>query len=66
MWDADDISLESFTLSLHCAVRSVRHSSGTPRHVNVFGFLYDIEIGQLLLAEESPGDPTAPSGASWP
>jgi hypothetical protein len=28
--------------------------------VNVFGFLYDIETGQLLLVEEKPGDPTAP------
>ena len=35
------------------------------RHVNVFGFLYDIETGQLLLVEEKPGEPTAPRGAPW-
>jgi carbonic anhydrase len=46
-------------------VRSVRTSRGTPRHANVFGFLYDIETGQLLLVEEKPGDPTAPRGAPW-
>jgi hypothetical protein len=33
--------------------------------VNVFGFLYDIETGQLLLVEEKPGDPIAPRGAPW-
>ena len=65
LWDADDISIENFTQSLHRDVRSVRTSRGTPRHVNVFGFLYDIETGQLLLVEEKPGDPTAPRGAPW-
>jgi carbonic anhydrase len=33
--------------------------------VNVFGFLYDIETGELVLVEENPGDPTAPRGARW-
>lgn len=65
LWDADDISIENFTQSLHRDVRSVRTSRGTPRHVNVFGFLYDIETGQLLLVEEKPGDPNAPRGAPW-
>ena len=65
LWDADDISLENFTQSLHRDVRSVRNSRGTPGHVNVFGFLYDIETGQLVLVEENPGDPTAPRGARW-
>jgi carbonic anhydrase len=65
LWDADGISLENFTQSLHRDVRSVRTSRGTPRHVNVFGFLYDIETSQLLLVEEKPGDPTAPRGAPW-
>ena len=54
LWDADDISLENFTPSLYRDVRSVRTSRGTPRHVNVFGYLYDIETGQLLLVEEKP------------
>ena len=65
LWDADDISIENFTQSLHRDVRNVRNSRGTPRHVNVFGFLYDIETGQLLLVEEDLGDPTAPRGAPW-
>src|SRR5260370_16183119 len=31
LWDADDISLENFTQSIHRDVRSVRTSRGTPR-----------------------------------
>ena len=65
LWDADDISLENFSQSLHRDVRNVRHSRGTPRHVNVYGYLYDIETGELHLVEESPGDPDAPSGPAW-
>src|ERR1700731_3362474 len=57
--------LENFTQSLHRDVRSVRNSRGTPRHVNVYGYLYDIETGELHLVEESPGDPNAPRGAAW-
>jgi carbonic anhydrase len=65
LWDADDISLENFTQSLHRDVRNVRLSRGTPRHVNVYGYLYDIETGELHLVEESPGDPNAPRGVAW-
>jgi carbonic anhydrase len=65
LWDADDVSLENFTQSLHRDVRTVRHSRGTPRHVNVYGYLYDIETGELHLVEDSRGDPNAPRGAAW-
>jgi carbonic anhydrase len=60
LWDADDICIENFTQSLHRDVRSVRNSRGTPRHVNVYGYLFDIETGELHLVEESPGDTNAP------
>ena len=65
LWDADDICIENFTQSLHRDVRSVRNSRGTPRHVNLYGYLYDIETGELHLVEESPGDPNALRGAAW-
>ena len=65
LWDADDVSLANFTQSLHRDVRTVRHSRGTPRHVNVYGYLYDIETGELHLVEDSRGDPNAPRGAAW-
>ncbi|WP_315743651.1 MULTISPECIES: hypothetical protein [unclassified Bradyrhizobium] len=65
LWDPDDMALESFTHSLRRDVRSVRNSRGTPKHVNVYGYLYDIETGELHLVEENPGDPSAPRGAAW-
>jgi carbonic anhydrase len=65
LWDPDDICLENFTQSLHRDVRSIRHSRGTPKHVNVYGYLYDIQTRELHLVEESLGDPAAPRGAAW-
>jgi carbonic anhydrase len=65
LWDDDDIALESFETSLHRDVRNIRYSPGTPRHVNVYGYLYDIATGALHLVDESPGDPTAPRGQAW-
>jgi carbonic anhydrase len=65
LWDGDDMSLENFSQSLHRDVRNVRHSRGTPRHVNVYGYLYDIETRELHLVEKNPGDPNAPRGAAW-
>lgn len=65
LFEADDVCHTDFELSLHRDVRSIRYSPGTPRHVNVYGYLYDIETGALHLVEESPGDPKAPRGAKW-
>lgn len=65
MWDGDDICLENFTQSLHRDVRSIRNSRGTPKHVNVYGYLYDIQTQELHLVEENPGDPAAPRGPAW-
>ena len=65
LWDGDDICLENFTQSLHRDVRSIRNSRGTPKHVNVYGYLYDIQTQELHLVEENPGDPAAPRGPAW-
>jgi carbonic anhydrase len=65
LYEPDDICHESFALSLHRDIRSIRYSPGTPRHLNIFGYVYEIETGQLHLIEQSPGDPTAPRGPTW-
>ncbi len=65
LYEADDVCHESFALSLHRDVRSIRQSPGTPRHVNIYGYVYELETGQLHLIEESPGDPDAPRGPAW-
>jgi carbonic anhydrase len=58
-------TIKSFEKSLATDVALVRNSVGTPRHLNVYGYCYEIETGKLHLLEESPGDPTAPRGAAW-
>jgi carbonic anhydrase len=66
LWKPEDIGcIKSFEKSLATDVQLVRNSVGTPRHVNVYGYVYDIETGNLHLLEESPGDPTAPRGPAW-
>jgi carbonic anhydrase len=65
LYDPDDVCLENFSQTLRRDVRNVRYSKGTPRHVNIYGYLYDIATGQLTLVEESPGDAKAPRGKSW-
>jgi carbonic anhydrase len=65
LYEPDDICHQSFALSLHRDVRAVRYSPGTPKHVNVYGYVFELETGKLHLVEESPGDPTAPRGAAW-
>lgn len=38
-----------------CDARLIRESPGTPKHVNVYGYLYDIDTQELLLVvEEKP------------
>jgi carbonic anhydrase len=59
------MSLESFTAALRRDIRNVRYSKGTPKHINIYGYLYDIETGNLHLVEESLGDPKVPRGAPW-
>jgi carbonic anhydrase len=65
LYEPDDICHQSFALSLHRDVRAIRLSVGTPRHVNIYGYVFEIETGKLHLVEQDLGDPTAPRGAAW-
>lgn len=65
-WKPSEIGwIRNFEESLALDVDLIRSSVGTPKHVNVYGYAYDIETGNLHLVAESPGDPNAPRGASW-
>ena len=57
--------IRSFEDSLKLDVDLCRNSPATPAHVNVYGFCYDIETGNLHLLEERKGDPNAPRGKAW-
>ena len=65
LYEADDICHQSFALSLHRDLRAIRLSPGTPRHVNIYGYVFELETGKLHLVEKDLGDPTAPRGAAW-
>ena len=43
----DSISISDYVSSLQHDVQLVRESPGTPPHVNVFGYFYDIDTEQL-------------------
>jgi carbonic anhydrase len=66
LWDPDDIGcIKSFEKSLKLDVNLIRTSPGTPKHVNIYGYAYDIDTGNLHLLEHSPGDRSAPRGKPW-
>ncbi|WP_201359045.1 hypothetical protein [Mycobacterium paraintracellulare] len=66
IWEPEDIGcIKSFEDSLKLDVDLIRNHPGTPAHVNVYGYCYEIETGALHLLEERKGDPDAPRGASW-
>jgi carbonic anhydrase len=65
LYEPDDICHQSFALSLHRDIRAVRYSPGTPKHLNIYGYVYEWDTAKLHLVEESPGDPTAPRGPAW-
>jgi carbonic anhydrase len=66
LWKPGDIgTIKSFEDSLKLDVDLIRNSVATPAHVNVYGYCYDIDTGNLHLLEERPGDHASPRGKSW-
>ena len=50
----DSICISDYVSSLQHDVRLVRESPGTPAHVNVFGYFYDIDTEQLTKVVDDP------------
>lgn len=50
----DSICISDYVSSLQHDVRLVRESPGTPEHVNVFGYFYDIDTEQLTRVVDDP------------
>ena len=44
--------------SLKHDTQLVRQSAGTPRHANVYGYVYDIDTGELTLVVEDKATTT--------
>ena len=52
LYRPESICIRDYVESLHHDVREVRASLGTPPHVSVFGFVYDIDTNELYPVVE--------------
>ena len=47
LYPSESVCIRDYVSSLEHVVALVRSSAGTPRHVNVFGYVYDIDSHEL-------------------
>ena len=59
LYERGSIAISDFVTSLTHDTRLVRESKGTPRHVNLYGYLYNIDTKELPLVIEDKGPPAA-------
>jgi len=52
IYDRGSISINDFETSLKHDTRLMRESKGTPKHANIYGYLYDINTNELTLVVE--------------
>ena len=58
IYERESISISDFVTSLQHDTRLMRESKGTPKHANIYGYLYHIDTNELSLVVEDKG-PTA-------
>jgi len=63
LYPRDSICISDYVTSLRHDVRLMRTSAGTPRHVPVYGYVYDIDTEALSLVVEDEAVPTQRSSA---
>lgn len=54
LYPRDSVCISDFQQSLDHDVRLIRRSPGTPPHADVYGYLYDIETGDLTEVVSDP------------
>jgi len=52
IYERESISISDLEASLKHDTRLMRESKGTPRHVNIYGYLYNIDSAELSLVVE--------------
>lgn len=55
LYPRDSICITDYVTSLEHDTRLIRNSRGTPRHVNIYGYVYDIDRQDLTLVVEDRG-----------
>ncbi len=52
LYDQGSVCITDFESSLNHDVQLIRNSAGTPRHVNIYGYVYDIDTYELTKITE--------------
>jgi carbonic anhydrase len=55
LYERASICISDYVSSLGHDVRLVRESKGTPKHVNIYGYVYNIDTDELSLVVEDKG-----------
>jgi carbonic anhydrase len=61
LYERGSICIEDYEASLKRDTALVRASTGTPKHVNVFGFFYDIDTGKLTEVVRDEANAATPA-----
>ncbi len=60
LYERESVCISDYATSLNHNARLVRESAGTPQHVNVYGYLYNIDSDELsLVVEDESIEPSA-------
>jgi len=55
IYERDSVSISDYETSLGYDTRLMRESNGTPKHTNIYGYLYDLDTDELTLVVEDIG-----------
>ncbi len=56
LYERESICISDYVASLTHDTRLVRDSKGTPQHVNVYGYVYNIDSNALSLVVKNNGN----------
>jgi len=57
LYPRESVCISDFESSLRHDTQLIRQSPGTPRHVDIYGYIYDIDTGDLTRVTEDLGGP---------
>ena len=66
LYERESICISDYVSSLKHDVQLVRRSKGTPRRVNIYGYVYDINTDELSLVVEDKNPSLARAGGQSP
>src|SRR5262245_35509192 len=55
LYERASTCISNYAASLEHDIRLVRKSRGTPKHVDLYGYVYDIDTDELSLVVQDPG-----------